>query len=194
MTRARAYLMRAAPPVLPDDGQPFTVSLWVQTAAADTRTWLGDAGNHSPTFVSWGDPAKKTIDVMLSYWHDENAPHGFATPRCYVGGASGSIDKNGNAVLPCLREASPARRWHHYAVVYDPAAGVHTYVDGVHQIVSSTMASAVPRSMRPKQPDSRLTSVSPPIATVSGDLATSHAFTWQQAFVPVPRIKPMKSA
>ena len=132
-----AYLMCAAPPVLPDDGRPFTVSLWVQTAAADTRTWLADVGTHSPTFVSWGDPAKKTIDVMLSYWHDENAPHGFATPRCYVGGASWSIDQNGNAVLPCLREASPARRWHHYAVVYDPAAGVHTYVDGVHQTALS---------------------------------------------------------
>ena len=129
-----AYLMCAAPPgVLPDDGRPFTVSLWVQTAAADARTWLADAGKHSPTFVSWGDPAKKTIDVMLSYWHDESAPHGFATPRCYVGGVSGAVDKNGDAVLPCLREASPARRWHHYAVVYDPAAGVCTYVDGVHQ-------------------------------------------------------------
>ena len=129
-----AYLMCAVPPgVLPDDGRPFTVSLWVQTAAADARTWLADAGKHSPTFVSWGDPAKKTIDVMLSYWHDESAPHGFATPRCYVGGVSGAVDKNGDAVLPCLREASPARRWHHYAVVYDPAAGVRTYVDGVHQ-------------------------------------------------------------
>ncbi len=130
-----AYLMCAAPPgVLPDDGRPFTVSLWVQTAAADTRTWISnDVGKHSPTFVSWGDPAKKTIDVMLSYWHDESAPHGFATPRCYVGGVNGAVDKNGDAVLPCLREAAPARRWHHYAVVYDPAAGVCTYVDGVHQ-------------------------------------------------------------
>lgn len=130
-----AYLMCAAPPgVLPDDGRPFTVSLWVQTAAADARTWLKDAyTTHSPTFVSWGDPAKKTIDVMLAYWHDENVPHGFATPRCYVGGVNGALDKNGDAVLPCLREAAPARRWHHYAVVYDPAAGVRTYVDGVHQ-------------------------------------------------------------
>lgn len=129
-----AYLMCAAPPgVLPDDGRPFTVSLWVQTAAADARTWLADAGFHSPTFVSWGDPAKKTIDVMLSYWHDESAPHGFATPRCYVGGVNGAVDKNGDAVLPGLREAAPARRWHHYAVVYDPAAGIRTYVDGVHQ-------------------------------------------------------------
>lgn len=128
-----AYLMCAAPPgVLPDDGRPFTVSLWVQTAAADARTWLADAGKHSPTFVSWGDPAKKTIDVMLSYWHDESAPHGFATPRCYVGGVSGAVDKNGDAVLPCLREASPARRWHHYAVVYDPKNGIRNYIDGVY--------------------------------------------------------------
>ena len=128
-----AYLMCAAPPgVLPDDGRPFTVSLWVQTAAADARTWLADAGKHSPTFVSWGDPAKKTIDVMLSYWHDESAPHGFATPRCYVGGVNGAVDKNGDAVLPCLREAAPARRWHHYAVVYDPKNGIRNYIDGVY--------------------------------------------------------------
>lgn len=128
-----AYLMCAAPPgVLPDDGRPFTVSLWVQTAAADARTWLADAGMHSPTFVSWGDPAKKTIDVMLSYWHDESAPHGFATPRCYFGGVNGAVDKNGDAVLPCLREASPARRWHHYAVVYDPKKGIRNYIDGVY--------------------------------------------------------------
>lgn len=128
-----AYLMCAAPPgVLPDDGRPFTVSLWVQTAAADARTWLADAGMHSPTFVSWGDPAKKTIDVMLSYWHDESAPHGFATPRCYVGGVNGAVDKNGDAVLPGLREASPARRWHHYAVVYDPKNGIRNYIDGVY--------------------------------------------------------------
>lgn len=128
-----AYLMCAAPPgVLPDDGRPFTVSLWVQTAAADARTWLSDAGMHSPTFVSWGDPAKKTIDVMLSYWHDESAPHGFATPRCYFGGVNGAVDKNGDAVLPGLREASPARRWHHYAVVYDPKNGIRNYIDGVY--------------------------------------------------------------
>lgn len=128
-----AYLMCAAPPgVLPDDGRPFTVSLWVQTAAADARTWLADAGFHSPTFVSWGDPAKKTIDVMLSYWHDESVPHGFATPRCYVGGVNGAVDKNGDAVLPCLREAAPARRWHHYAVVYDPKNGIRNYIDGVY--------------------------------------------------------------
>lgn len=128
-----AYLMCAAPPgVLPDDGRPFTVSLWVQTAAADARTRLADAGMHSPTFVSWGDPAKKTIDVMLSYWHDESAPHGFVTPRCYVGGVSGAVDKNGDAVLPGLREAAPARRWHHYAVVYDPKNGIRNYIDGVY--------------------------------------------------------------
>lgn len=130
----QVYLKSAAfPDVVPTDGRPFTVSLWVQTSPVDCSVWLQDAGNHTPSFVCWGDPGAKTIDFMLSYGWSLDDVHGFASPRCYVGGANGtSFDRNGAARLSGLREAAPERRWHHYATVYDPKSGIRNYIDGVY--------------------------------------------------------------
>lgn len=130
----QVYLKSAVfPDVIPADGRPFTVSLWVQTSPADCSVWFQDVGNyHTPSFVCWGDPVAKTIDFMLSYWWDLNVVHGFATPRCYVGGAKGTFDRNFETVLTGLRDGEPLRRWHHYATVYDPKMGIRNYIDGVY--------------------------------------------------------------
>ena len=120
------------PDVIPLDGRPFTVSLWIQTSPADSSVWQQNVGSHTPSFICWGDPAAKTIGFMLSYWWDPNVVHGFATPRCYVGGVNGSFDRNFETVLTGLRDGEPLRRWHHYATVYDPEMGIRNYIDGVY--------------------------------------------------------------
>lgn len=128
-----AYLRSETfPDVIPVDGKPFTVSLWVQTSTADVSIWNNESGTHTPSFISWGDPDAKTLGYLLSYWWDTGAVHGFSTPRCYVGGVYGTFDRNFETVLTGLRDGDPLRRWHHYATVYDPEAGIRNYIDGVY--------------------------------------------------------------
>jgi len=43
---------------------------------------------------------------------------------------TGTKDINMENALTSLRHAEPDLRWHHLALVYDPARGVHNYVDG----------------------------------------------------------------
>lgn len=130
-----AYLQAPVfPDVLPTDGRPFTVSLWVQTSSADNSAYYTKDGKHAPSFICWGEPGAKTIGFLMAYSWDYDGAFGFATPRCYVGCADGaSFDAVFKEQLPGLREASPTGRWHHYAAVYEPATGVRVYVDGVFQ-------------------------------------------------------------
>ena len=128
----QTYLKSASfPAALPANGQPFTVSFWAFTSGADARNNSDSQNLHPPTFVSWGDASKATIGYMLCYHHDMNAANGWASLRCYVRNANGqAVDRNTEGDLLCLRDGDPELRWHHYATVYDPAAGVRTYVDG----------------------------------------------------------------
>ena len=118
------------PQAIPGNGQPFTLSLWVQGSRADDRLWV-EALNakHSPSFVCWGNPTEGSIGAMYSYHHDGEMWNGV---RCYVRGENGTGTKDINMenALTSLRHAEPDLRWHHLALVYDPARGVHNYVDG----------------------------------------------------------------
>ncbi len=128
-----AYLKsETAPLVLPTNGEPFTVSFWVQTANADAKDEQPGNGWHMPTFVSWGNPEEKTINYMWTYWHNEWATHGCSSFRTYVRKANnaGAADQCFEDVVPGLREGDPLRRWHHCATVYDPSVGMRHYVDG----------------------------------------------------------------
>ena len=128
----QTYLKSASfPAAIPANGKPFTVSFWAFTSGADAQNGGDNNYQHSPTFVSWGDPEKATIGYMLSYHHDFNAAHGWSSLRCYVRYENGqAFDRNTEGDLLCLRDGDPELRWHHYATVYDPASGVRTYVDG----------------------------------------------------------------
>lgn len=118
------------PQAIPGNGQPFTLSLWVQGSRADDRLWV-EALNakHSPSFVCWGNPTEASIGAMYSYHHDGEMWNGV---RCYVRGENGTGTKDINMenAVTSLRHAEPDLRWHHLALVYDPARGVHNYVDG----------------------------------------------------------------
>ena len=150
----RVCLKSAAfPDVIPTDGGPFTVSLWVQAAPADVVTDFQWSTSHAPSFICWGSPSSGQIGYMLSFmFPDSNAAHGFATPRCYVGLALDPKDNkpkewNFAAVLPGLRDGEPLRRWHHYATVYDRNAGVRNYVDGVYQPAVSLEQAFTPNAI-----------------------------------------------
>lgn len=125
-----AYLRSAGfPEAIPSNGQPFTVSFWLQTHQADENTKQG-ISTHYPTFVSWGCPTNATIGYMLSYWYDVNDRTWSA--RCYVrrqGGAN-SIDLSSGITVPGLRDCDASQRWHHFATTYHPSVGVRNYVDG----------------------------------------------------------------
>lgn len=124
------YLRSAGfPEAIPSNGQPFTVSFWVQTHQADEYTKVG-LNNHYPTFVSWGCPTNSTIGYMLSYWHDEN--NNTWSARCYVRkpGSSGAIDICAGTTVPGLHDCDASQRWHHFATTYHPSVGVRNFVDG----------------------------------------------------------------
>jgi autotransporter-associated beta strand protein len=117
------------PEAIPSNGQPFTVSFWLQTHQADENTKQG-ISTHYPTFVSWGCPTNATIGYMLSYWYDVNDRTWSA--RCYVrrqGGAN-SIDLSSGITVPGLRDCDASQRWHHFATTYHPSVGVRNFVDG----------------------------------------------------------------
>ena len=128
----QAYLKSAKfPEAIPSNGQPFTVSMWVQGSPVDASTEIAQGNWHYPTFLCWGNPTDKTIGFMLSYWHE---PDVFDwTPRLYVRGVSNvnTLDAKGSNALPGMRDGDDDLRWHHYAVTYAKGYGVTTYIDGV---------------------------------------------------------------
>ena len=118
------------PEAIPDDGKPFTVTLWVQGSRADDRQWVAAANSaHSPSFFCWGNPSASTISAMYSYHHEVAMWNGV---RCYVRGMNntGTKDINLENGLVGLRYSESDLRWHHLALTYDPLRGVHNYVDG----------------------------------------------------------------
>jgi len=129
-TYKSTYLRSAGfPEVIPSNGQPFTVSFWVQTHQADESSQQGTS-IHYPSFVCWGCPTNSTIGYMLSYWYDGNDKTWSA--RCYVRreGGDNSFDKNSGISIPGLRDSDASQRWHHFATTYHPSVGVRNYVDG----------------------------------------------------------------
>ena len=117
------------PAAIPPNGRPFTVSLWVQGSPTDDRTWLSSINaTHSPTFVSWGNPTEATIGCMLSCQADADR---WKTVRYYVRKeAGGAVDSKVENQLAGLFLSERDLRWHHLALVYDPARGVNIFVDG----------------------------------------------------------------
>jgi len=120
-TSALSYLSASPlPSALPAAGEPMTVTFWVQCGAKDAMS-----GSTAPTFICWGDPNAGTIDFMLSYMYD--MPW---RPRLYVKKSNGSFDLGGGKDVLLYPSAPDKLRWHHFAMVYDPARGLITYVDG----------------------------------------------------------------
>ena len=116
------------PEAIPSNGQPFTVSLWIQTHQADEFTKQGN-NVHYPTFISWGCPVDKTINYMFSYWYDQNDRTW--SMRCCIRKPSGSLfDINSGSTLPGLHDCDAPQRWHHFATTYHPETGVRNFVDG----------------------------------------------------------------
>lgn len=116
------------PEAIPSNGQPFTVSLWIQTHQADEFTKQGN-NEHYPTFISWGCPVDKTINYMLSYWYDQNDRTW--SMRCCIRKPNGSLfDINSGSTLPGLHDCDAPQRWHHFATTYHPETGVRNFVDG----------------------------------------------------------------
>ena len=117
------------PAAIPANGRPFTVSLWIQGSLTDDRTWLSSINaTHSPTFVSWGNPTEATIGCMLSCQADADR---WKTVRYYVRKeAGGAVDSKVENQLAGLFLSERDLRWHHLALVYDPARGVNIFVDG----------------------------------------------------------------
>ena len=117
------------PEAIPSNGRPFTVSMWVQGAVLDDLTKI-EALNayHAPTFICWGSPTAATIGCMLSCDHHD---HSWKSLRYYVrpveGGAKDVFLEN---ALAGLFLSDRDLRWHHLALVYDPARGVNIYTDG----------------------------------------------------------------
>lgn len=125
-----AYLRSAGfPEAIPSNGQPFTVSFWLQTNQADEYTKL-DNNVQYPTFVSWGYPTNAMIGYMLSYWHNGNDRTWSA--RCYLRrqGGTNTIDISSGVAVPGLRDGDASQRWHHFATTYHPSVGVRNFVDG----------------------------------------------------------------
>ncbi len=117
------------PEAIPSNGQPFTVSLWVQGSPTDERTWLSSINTtHAPTFLSWGSPTAATIGCMLSCDHHD---HSWKSLRYYVRAVAGDAKDVvlGNA-LAGLFLSEQDLRWHHLALVCDPPRGVRIHLDG----------------------------------------------------------------
>ena len=109
------------PSAIPAAGEPMTVTFWVQSSLKEA--WNGTT---YPTFVSWGDSGAGTINFMSAYRYD--IPW---RPRLYMMKSGGNaIDIGGNKDFLMSMYASDELRWHHFAIVYDPAGGVRTYIDG----------------------------------------------------------------
>ena len=117
------------PEAVPSNGRPFTVSMWVQGSPTDDRTWLSSVNaSHSPSFISWGNPTEATIGCMLSCQADADR---WKTVRYYVRKeAGGAVDFKVENQLAGLFLSERDLRWHHLALVYDPARGVNIFVDG----------------------------------------------------------------
>lgn len=117
------------PAAIPANGRPFTVSLWIQGSPTDDRTWLSSVNaTHSPSFISWGNPTEATIGCMLSCQADADR---WKTVRYYVRKeAGGAVDFKVENQLAGLFLSERDLRWHHLALVYDPARGVNIFVDG----------------------------------------------------------------
>ena len=120
-TSTVSYLSASLPSAIPAAGAPMTLTFWVQGGAKDANV-----SSIYPTFVSWGDPDAKTIDFMSAYRYD--LPW---RPRLYMKKSDGNaLDLGANKDFLMYPSASDNLRWHHFAIVYDPASGVTTYVDG----------------------------------------------------------------
>ena len=120
------------PSAIPAAGEPMTVTFWVQSSPTDK----GNSTTY-PTFVSWGDPGAGTIDFMSAYRYD--MPW---RARLYMKKSDGNaVDAGGNRDFLMAMSGPDGLRWHHFAIVYDPAAGVKTYVDG-HQVPDLSSESA----------------------------------------------------
>ena len=117
------------PEAIPSNGQPFTVSLWVQGSLLDDRTKVEELNAfHSPSFICWGNPTAATIGCMLSCDHHD---HSWKSVRYYVRAEVGSAkDVVLENALAGLLLSERELRWHHLALVYDPVRGVNVYVDG----------------------------------------------------------------
>lgn len=114
------------PSVIPQDGNPYTVSFWLATSELDAEN-----NGAYPTFLSWGDVDNKKISYMMSYWY--NAPYRL---RCYVGGGGNPLmDGDSEKSVLGFRMPDERVRWHHVATVYDPNTGIFNYIDG-HKIVT----------------------------------------------------------
>ncbi|MBP3848115.1 MAG: hypothetical protein J6D22_00040, partial [Pyramidobacter sp.] len=105
------------------------MSLWIQGSPTDDRTWLSSINaTHSPSFISWGNPTEATIGCMLSCQADADR---WKTVRYYVRKeAGGAVDFKVENQLAGLFLSERDLRWHHLALVYDPARGVNIFVDG----------------------------------------------------------------
>ena len=119
---ALSYLSASPlPAALPAAGEPMTVTFWLQNGAKDAAS-----GATYPTFVSWGDPGASAIDFMFAYRYD--LPW---RPRLYVKKSDNTaIDNGANKDILLYPSAPDELRWHHFAIVYDPAKGITTYADG----------------------------------------------------------------
>ena len=99
----------------------MTVTFWVQSSPKDK----GDSTTY-PTFVSWGDPGAGTIDFMSAYRYE--LPW---RARLYMKKSEGNpVEVGANRDFLMAMSGPDGLRWHHFAIVYDPAVGVKTYVDG----------------------------------------------------------------
>ena len=121
-TSALSYLSASPlPAALPAAGEPMTLTFWLQNGAKDAAS-----GATYPTFVSWGDPGTGAIDFMFAYRYD--LPW---RPRLYVKKSdNNAIDNGTNKDILLYPSAPDELRWHHFAIVYDPAKGITTYADG----------------------------------------------------------------
>ena len=119
---ALSYLSASPlPTTIPAAGEPMTVTFWLQNGAKDAAS-----GATYPTFVSWGDPGTGAIDFMIAYRYD--LPW---RPRLYMKKSdNNAIDHGTNKDILLYPSAPDELRWHHFAIVYDPAKGITTYADG----------------------------------------------------------------
>ncbi len=109
------------PSAIPAAGEPMTVTFWMQSSPKET--WNSTT---YPTFVSWGDPGVGAIDFMSAYRYE--LPW---RARLYMKKSEGNpVDVGGNRDFLMAMSGPDGLRWHHFAIVYDPAGGVKTYVDG----------------------------------------------------------------
>ena len=119
---ALSYLSASPlPSAIPAAGEPMTLTFWLQNGAKDAAS-----GATYPTFVAWGDPGAGAIDFMIAYRYD--LPW---RPRLYMKKSdNNAIDNGTNKDILLYPSAPDELRWHHFAIVYDPAKGVTTYADG----------------------------------------------------------------